>query len=186
MTATLPEVAGKKKQGVESVEQQAAAELVRLAREQGLSRTGPDGLQRRGLMSAGVAGHAVAEYEVGAEHDAGVGVALADGHLGCGLAELLGWDVDRAEAQVGREGGVVEAEAKNPPRSLTGEEVTLLRKHLAADDYAVRAHLPDLVTFMLGTGVRIGESLAVLWSQVDLEAASSRSPTPSSASRARA
>jgi integrase len=36
----------------------------------------------------------------------------------------------------------------------------------------VQADLPDLVTFMLGTGVRIGESLAVLWSQVDLEAGS--------------
>ncbi|WP_350277850.1 hypothetical protein [Kribbella sp. HUAS MG21] len=64
----------------------------------------------------------------------------------------------------------IEAEAKNPPRALTGEEVTLLRRHLAGDGYAVRTDLPDLVTFMLGTGVRIGESLAVLWSQVDLEA----------------
>jgi transposase-like protein len=44
MTATLPDVAGKKKQIEESAEQQAAAELVRLAKEQGLSLTGPDGL----------------------------------------------------------------------------------------------------------------------------------------------
>jgi hypothetical protein len=34
----------------------------------------------------------------------------------------------------------------------------------------VHADLPDLVTFMLGTGVRIGEALAILWNQVDLEA----------------
>jgi transcriptional regulator with XRE-family HTH domain len=40
---------------------------------------------------------------------------------------------------------------------------------LTTDEAAVHADLPDLVLFMLGTGVRIGESLAVLWSQVNLE-----------------
>ncbi|TDX03532.1 helix-turn-helix domain-containing protein [Kribbella sp. VKM Ac-2566] len=69
-----------------------------------------------------------------------------------------------------REVDTIEAAPKNPPRALTGEEVTLLRKSLAADERAVEADLPDLVAFMLGTGVRIGESLAVLWSQIDLEA----------------
>lgn len=69
-----------------------------------------------------------------------------------------------------REVDTIEAPPKNPPRALTGEEVALLRKSLAADDRAVQADLPDLTTFMLGTGVRIGESLAVLWHQVDLEA----------------
>jgi integrase len=64
----------------------------------------------------------------------------------------------------------IEAEARNPPRSLTGEEVTLLRKHLATDEGALQSDLPDLVAFMLGTGVRIGEALAVLWAQVDLDA----------------
>ncbi|WP_442914537.1 hypothetical protein [Kribbella sp. NBC_01484] len=37
-----------------------------------------------------------------------------------------------------REVDAIESRPKNPPRSLTGEEVTLLRKHLAADDYALR------------------------------------------------
>ena len=69
-----------------------------------------------------------------------------------------------------REVDAIEAEPKTPPRSLTGDEVTLLRKHLATDERAVHADLPDLVTFTLGTGVRIGESLAARWSQVDLEA----------------
>jgi integrase len=69
-----------------------------------------------------------------------------------------------------REIETIEAETKNPPRSLTNEEVALLRKHLATNEHAVHADLPDLVTYMLGTGVRIGEALAVLWSQVDLEA----------------
>jgi putative transposase len=47
MTATLPDVAAEKKQAEQSAEQQAAAELVRLAKEQGLSLTGPDGLLKQ-------------------------------------------------------------------------------------------------------------------------------------------
>jgi putative transposase len=46
MTATLNDVA-KKKEVEQSAEQQAAAELVRLAKEQGLSITGPDGLLKQ-------------------------------------------------------------------------------------------------------------------------------------------
>jgi putative transposase len=46
MTATLNDVT-KKKAAEESAEQQAARELVRLAREQGLSLTGPDGLLKQ-------------------------------------------------------------------------------------------------------------------------------------------
>jgi putative transposase len=46
MTATLNDVA-KKKDPEQSAEQQAASELVRLAKEQGLSLTGPDGLLKQ-------------------------------------------------------------------------------------------------------------------------------------------
>jgi transposase-like protein len=46
MTATLNDVANKK-DTEQSAEQQAAAELVRLAKEQGLSLTGPDGLLKQ-------------------------------------------------------------------------------------------------------------------------------------------
>src|SRR5437763_13433037 len=46
MTATLDGVA-KKKPAQQSAEQQAAVELVRLAKEQGLSLTGPDGLLKQ-------------------------------------------------------------------------------------------------------------------------------------------
>src|ERR1700689_4028370 len=46
MTATLDGVA-KKKDTEQSAEQQAAVELVRLAKEQGLSLTGPDGLLKQ-------------------------------------------------------------------------------------------------------------------------------------------
>ncbi|MBP2355973.1 integrase [Kribbella aluminosa] len=68
-----------------------------------------------------------------------------------------------------REVDAIEAKPKRPLRALTTEEVTLLQKSLTADEHAVEADLPDLVTFMLATGVRIGEALAVLWHQVDLE-----------------
>jgi hypothetical protein len=46
MTATLPDVAAKKKQEP-TAEQQVASELVRQAREKGLSLTGPDGLLKQ-------------------------------------------------------------------------------------------------------------------------------------------
>jgi putative transposase len=47
MTATLSDVAKKKEPCDQSAEQRAAAELVRLANEQGLSLTGPDGLLKQ-------------------------------------------------------------------------------------------------------------------------------------------
>src|SRR4029453_18118020 len=47
MTATLGDVTPRKKKPPASAEEQAAAELVRLAKEQGLSLTGPDGLLKQ-------------------------------------------------------------------------------------------------------------------------------------------
>jgi len=47
MTATLNDVTKKKEPAEQSAEQQAATELVRLARERGLSLTGPDGLLKQ-------------------------------------------------------------------------------------------------------------------------------------------
>ena len=47
MTATLNDVTKKKEPAEQSAEQQAATELVRLAREQGLSLTGPHGLLKQ-------------------------------------------------------------------------------------------------------------------------------------------
>jgi putative transposase len=47
VTETLNDVTGRKKKPQLSAEQQAAAELVRLAKEQGLSLTGPDGLLKQ-------------------------------------------------------------------------------------------------------------------------------------------
>lgn len=64
----------------------------------------------------------------------------------------------------------IESRAKREPRALTAAERSDLLRRLNDDEYARRWDLPDLVLFMLATGVRIGEALAVVWSQVDLEA----------------
>ncbi|SFT82707.1 Site-specific recombinase XerD [Geodermatophilus amargosae] len=58
------------------------------------------------------------------------------------------------------------------PRALTVPEAQQLLARLSADPEASRLDLPDLVEFMLGTGVRIGEACAVRRSAVDLDGAS--------------
>ncbi len=71
----------------------------------------------------------------------------------------------------------------NPARSVTPVPATLskdvraldvagvveLRATLADDAKAVARDLPDLVDVMLATGCRIGEALALRWSEVDLD-----------------
>lgn len=55
-------------------------------------------------------------------------------------------------------------------RALELEEVWDLRAKIAADQKVIDWDLVDLVDFMLATGLRIGEVLAVVWSAVDLDA----------------
>jgi integrase len=55
------------------------------------------------------------------------------------------------------------------PRALSTAERVALLTQLQADPKARRHDLPDLVFFMLATGVRIGEELATVWSEVDFE-----------------
>ncbi|PZF81595.1 site-specific integrase [Jiangella anatolica] len=69
-----------------------------------------------------------------------------------------------------REVDSIEAEPKNPPRALTEAELTMWLDTLRSEPIAMRWDLPDLTTFMLATGCRIGEALAVMWEQIDLEA----------------
>lgn len=59
---------------------------------------------------------------------------------------------------------------KKAPRALTAEESATLLEKLRADPDAVRLDLVDLCSFMLGTGVRIGEACAVQVDQLDLDA----------------
>src|SRR3712207_4597897 len=72
-----------------------------------------------------------------------------------------------------RHGGSARRPAPGP-RALTVEEARQLSERLAADSESVALDLPDLVEFMLGTGVRIGEACALRWSAVDLDAATAR------------
>ena len=64
----------------------------------------------------------------------------------------------------------IESKPKRQPRALTLDERVELLKQLNADEKARRRDLPDLVFFMLATGVRIGEALAAVWSEVDFAA----------------
>jgi len=63
----------------------------------------------------------------------------------------------------------IEVKPSKEPRALTAEERAQLIRQLRNDEKARRKDLPDLVAFMLATGCRIGEALAVVWSQVDFE-----------------
>lgn len=53
---------------------------------------------------------------------------------------------------------------------MTIDEVRVLRAGLRLDEKAVTRGVPPLVDFMLGTGLRIGETLAVTRESLDLEA----------------
>ncbi|HVK34267.1 MAG TPA: tyrosine-type recombinase/integrase [Microlunatus sp.] len=63
----------------------------------------------------------------------------------------------------------IEARAKKTPRALSESDIADWLGRLSADRTAQRRDLPDLSLFMIATGVRIGEALAVVWNQVDLD-----------------
>ena len=75
-----------------------------------------------------------------------------------------------------RDAGRIEARRKRTPRALTLAERTTWLAQLEADEVAVGKDLPDLSRFMLATGVRIGETLAVFWPDVDFGALRGREP----------
>lgn len=55
-------------------------------------------------------------------------------------------------------------------RGLTTAERSLLLAYTDDDEWAKSHDLPDLIAFLAGTGVRIGEACAVRWSCLDLDA----------------
>jgi integrase len=67
-----------------------------------------------------------------------------------------------------RDVGRIARSPRRAPRALTLDERVEWISRLRADEDAVRKDLPDLCEWMLGTGVRIGEALAVSWDEVDL------------------
>lgn len=67
-----------------------------------------------------------------------------------------------------RDAGRIEGGARRPRLSLTRTEVADLIRELAGDDQAEADDVPELVRFMLGTGMRLGEALAVRWCDVSI------------------
>lgn len=68
-----------------------------------------------------------------------------------------------------REVARIDSEPRRPPRSLTAAERSAWLDAVAQSKKARDWDLPDLTRMMLATGVRIGEALAVGWSEVDLD-----------------
>ncbi len=60
-----------------------------------------------------------------------------------------------------RDTGAISTKPKRVPQALTIEQVHDLRTWLTYDDVAIRRDIPDLVAFMLATGLRISEASAV-------------------------
>src|SRR3954447_9434750 len=59
---------------------------------------------------------------------------------------------------------------RRAPRALTVDEVKAVRMWLSEDAQARERDLPELVAFIVATGLRIGEACAVSWPDVDLDA----------------
>jgi len=100
----------------------------------------------------------------------------------CGLAVRHGAMETNPVREIERiEGG----KSKRNPRALEADERRMWFEMLSSDPKAVEADLFDLTVFMLGTGVRIGETLGVIWEQVNSSPARLPSHIRSSGPRAR-
>ena len=69
-----------------------------------------------------------------------------------------------------REVGRIDSTPVRRPRALTAEERTQWLGAVEANKQAREWDLPDLTRMMLATGCRIGECLAIGWTEVDLDA----------------
>jgi integrase len=68
-----------------------------------------------------------------------------------------------------RDVSMAQADPEREARALTADECLRWLAIIDNDEHAQRKDLPDLVRFLLGTGCRIGEALAVRWEDVDLD-----------------
>ncbi|MGZ4620495.1 MAG: site-specific integrase [Blastococcus sp.] len=66
--------------------------------------------------------------------------------------------------------GSLNGRNRKAPRALTLAQLHELRAALSNDQRATARDLPDLVSFLMATGLRIGEACGLAWSAVDLEA----------------
>src|SRR5664280_1635983 len=84
----------------------------------------------------------------------------------CGLAARH----DAMDRNPVRDTQAISQPRKAAPKSLTVKQVRQLRALMTYDNTAVERDLPEFVSFMLATGLRIGEASAVTWAAVDLDA----------------
>ena len=75
---------------------------------------------------------------------------------------------DAITANPVRDAARINTDPVSKPRALTVEQAQALRAALRADPTAVRRDLVDLADFLLCTGLRIGEAVAVVWDALDL------------------
>lgn len=68
-----------------------------------------------------------------------------------------------------REASRIRGERPKLPRALTPTERDEWLAKMEADEVAAHRDLPDLTTFMLATGARIGEALAVTFEELDVD-----------------
>lgn len=87
------------------------------------------------------------------------------------LSGMLGYAVRRGAIDTNpvREAEPLKRSAGRKPRALTADERDQWLTRLERDRIAVAKDLPDLTRFMLATGVRIGEALAVSWDEINLD-----------------
>src|SRR3954447_4146037 len=65
--------------------------------------------------------------------------------------------------------GRINGRPKTAPRALTVPQLRQLRATLTYDERAIARDLPDLVAFLMATGLRIGEACGLTWNAVDLD-----------------
>lgn len=89
------------------------------------------------------------------------------------ISGALGWAVREGALRFNptREVRRLSGSPRRRPRALTEQERAAWFLAVTRDPRSVSRDLPDLSAFMLATGLRIGEVVAVLWSEVDLGAA---------------
>ncbi len=81
----------------------------------------------------------------------------------CGLAARH----DALERNPVRDSGGISTKPKRAPKALRADQAQELLGKLRGDEQAIARDIPDLVAFMLGSGVRIGEAAAVTWDDFD-------------------
>lgn len=68
-----------------------------------------------------------------------------------------------------RDVGRISIKIKRPKVTLGPDETIEVLRRISEDDRARRRDIPDLVGLLAGSGLRIGEALALRWSSIDLE-----------------